>query len=231
MAEQTEDIDLTEPRGCLATLWRFFGIRLRVVEELPSVERLPYRLRSPLLSPAELSFYHVALQALPKGYTIAVKPRLGDVLFVPRGTKGNWAFDSKIQRKHVDFLICESQTMTPRLVIELDDKSHRRSDRQERDVFIDQALDAAGLDILHVPATATYVLNELRSTLAARLAAAEQHRVQPQGDQTSPLCPTCREPLVMRTASKGSQRGQQFWGCQNYPTCRLTLPIDKGPTK
>lgn len=36
------------------------------------------------------------------------------------------------------------------------------------------------------------------------------------------MCPRCGGRLLLRTASKGPQAGQQFWGCSNYPRCRYT---------
>ena len=33
-------------------------------------------------------------------------------------------------------------------------------------------------------------------------------------------CPRCGSNLILRTASKGSNIGNQFWGCSNYPKCR-----------
>lgn len=36
------------------------------------------------------------------------------------------------------------------------------------------------------------------------------------------LCPLCGGRLVLRTASKGKNQGDQFWGCSNYPKCRYT---------
>jgi restriction system protein len=37
------------------------------------------------------------------------------------------------------------------------------------------------------------------------------------------LCPRCEHPLVIRTATKGMNQGEQFWGCSNYPRCRYIL--------
>lgn len=42
---------------------------------------------------------------------------------------------------------------------------------------------------------------------------------QPIDDQ-SPSCPRCGNTMVLRTASRGENRGNQFWGCSGYPTCR-----------
>lgn len=36
----------------------------------------------------------------------------------------------------------------------------------------------------------------------------------------SPPCPRCGSAMILRTAKKGSNAGQQFWGCSQYPKCR-----------
>ncbi len=42
---------------------------------------------------------------------------------------------------------------------------------------------------------------------------------------TEPLCPSCGTEMVLRTAKKGSNASQQFWGCSNYPKCRGTRAV------
>jgi restriction system protein len=39
----------------------------------------------------------------------------------------------------------------------------------------------------------------------------------------TPMGPTCKTPMVMRTAKRGSNVGSSFWGCAQYPKCRQTL--------
>jgi len=41
----------------------------------------------------------------------------------------------------------------------------------------------------------------------------------------SPLkpCPSCGAEMVLRTAKKGPNTGNQFWGCSNYPACKSIL--------
>jgi restriction system protein len=41
---------------------------------------------------------------------------------------------------------------------------------------------------------------------------------------TSPLCPRCESPMVLRIARRGSNTGAQFWGCSKYPNCQGTRP-------
>ena len=36
------------------------------------------------------------------------------------------------------------------------------------------------------------------------------------------ICPVCGSRLVLRTAKKGSNAGNQFYGCSNYPKCHYT---------
>lgn len=44
---------------------------------------------------------------------------------------------------------------------------------------------------------------------------------------TTPVCPRCGEKLILRTAKKGANAGNQFWGCSNYPKCRYIENIEK----
>jgi hypothetical protein len=124
-------------------------------------EPLPYRKKDYLLSKAERAFYHVLRKAIGDRWTIFAKVRLIDLLWLPRGTQATQAHRNRVQSKHVDFVLCEPATLTPILVIELDDRSHDREDRRDRDRFVDRALESAGLPVLHVPARDGYVVNDL----------------------------------------------------------------------
>ena len=143
--------------GCLSLLT--FGLLGRATRP-SSTEDFPFGLRDGFLSAAEISFYHVLRSTLTADATTVIKPRLSDILFV-RQPHINRAARNKIDRKHVDFLLCETATMRPRLVLELDDSSHQHKERQERDQLVDGALKAAGLPVLHVKAARGYVPQEL----------------------------------------------------------------------
>ena len=43
---------------------------------------------------------------------------------------------------------------------------------------------------------------------------------QLEGQKAPDVCPRCGGKLVLRTAKKGTNAGQQFYGCSNYPKCR-----------
>lgn len=43
---------------------------------------------------------------------------------------------------------------------------------------------------------------------------------KPKTLDSVPLCPICTAPMVLRTARRGLNQGNQFWGCRKYPDCR-----------
>ena len=182
---------------------------------------LPYCVRDDFLSPAESSFYRVLLLACGEHYRVFPKVNLADILFVKKGVEKRQSHRNRISTRHADFLLCNAQTLRPALAIELDDSSHNRADRKERDAFVDQVFKAAGLPLLHVPAKNTYEVKALRAQIAEHLAQRpapipEKAR-SANGDIKAPTCPKCGIPMVIRTSTKTNQT---FFGCPNYPQCR-----------
>jgi hypothetical protein len=216
------------PQGCVAVFLNLFRSSTSTLEAEPTVEALPYRIRSDFLSPAELSFYHVLASVVGDQAVISTKVRLADLFFVPQNQERQ-RYQNKIAQKHLDFLLCDPQTMRPLLGIELDDKSHERKDRQERDTFVDGVFEAAGVPLIHILARQTYNPQEIRAQILPLLI--DQLVVPPQPAPTidltasSPVCPTCDIPMIRRTSSRGQNQGKQFWGCQNYPKCRSMVAI------
>ena len=43
----------------------------------------------------------------------------------------------------------------------------------------------------------------------------------------APTCPYCGNALVLRTASRGANAGNQFYGCSNYPKCKYIKNLNK----
>lgn len=152
--------------GCLNLLT--FGLLGRARGKTHADEELPYGLKDDFLSAAELSFFHVLRSAVGADLVVLAKVRLGDLLFTRQPQKNQGA-RNRIQQKHVDFVLCDPATMRPRLAVELDDTSHQREDRKQRDGFVDEALKAAGLPILHVRAARAYAPRELAELVRAAL--------------------------------------------------------------
>lgn len=130
--------------------------------------RLPYFSRGSLLTNCELKFYQTLRKALPEGTTLCMQVRLCDLIDCPREARAN-GFWGKIAQKHIDFVIADAATTAILLAIELDDRSHQRKDRRERDAFVDAALDVAGIPILHVPTAPAYDARALRTQIIEKI--------------------------------------------------------------
>lgn len=196
---------------------------------------LPYRTRDDFLTQAEISFFHVLSSVVGPDHYVFPKVRLSDVLFVSRSDE-SLALFNRINQKHLDFLICSREGMRPVLGVELDDSSHWRQDRRERDEFVDQAFEAAGLRLARVPARYQYDPRVLVAELGISdwvsmtgnggLAKSDPEKLEPPSDLGStprPSCPKCGVPMVRRVAANGLHKGEAFWGCVNYPQCREIL--------
>jgi len=134
-------------------------------------QTLPYEKQPSLFTPAERSFLGVLEQAVGNEFRILGKVRLGDIVKVKAGldNKARQSAFNKIQSKHVDFVACDPNDLSIQFVIELDDKSHEREDRQDRDAFVDKVMEAAGIPIIHFPAKRAYAIQDIRDTLTTKL--------------------------------------------------------------
>ncbi len=139
----------------------------RGAEEAVSQASFPYERAEALFTPAELSFLGVLDQVVAGQFRIFGKVRLADIVRVkslPDRSAWQTAFN-KIDRKHVDFVGCDPADLSVKFVVELDDKSHAREDRQQRDTFVDGALKAAGIPVFHIPVRRSYTIEEVRQAL------------------------------------------------------------------
>ncbi|MGH7131214.1 MAG: DUF2726 domain-containing protein [Phycisphaerales bacterium] len=117
----------------------------------------PYRIGDGVLTPGERAFFPALRRAMPLLTTTMAKPqlplllakvRLADVIEVDTAkTGGNRSAATtarnSIDRKHVDFLLCDPAMTKPVLIVELDDPTHGRSDRKKRDEDVDAFCAAA----------------------------------------------------------------------------------------
>ena len=136
-----------------------------------------YQLQKALFTPAERSFYGVLKQAVGDQYDILGKVRVADVLTPKRGmNRSDWqrAFN-KISAKHFDFVLCDKASLAVQAVIELDDSSHNKASRIERDEFVNKAAEGAGLRIIRFPAKATYTIQAIQDVVLPPSASSTQH--------------------------------------------------------
>jgi len=108
---------------------------------------LPYR-RHPVLSPWERSVLPQLLRQLPPGTHLCPQVRLADLLSITvHDPAARRVALNRVASKSVDFVIADIASGEALLVVELDDSSHLRPDRQTRDVFVNEVLRSAGIPI------------------------------------------------------------------------------------
>ena len=146
----------------------FVGVLWFLLTRVGSGSRTyPYEKKSSILTRNEQDFYQALQRAVGKEYAVFGMVRIADVLSVRRdGVAKRQSWQSRINCKHIDFLLCEVENQEPVLAIEVDDRSHQRKDRIERDHFVDRAFADAGLPLLRVQATRSYSARDLREAIA-----------------------------------------------------------------
>jgi hypothetical protein len=154
--------------ACLAALAIIAAALKRRFEPRYPQGALPYFSKRYLLSKGEAAFYHALRAALPPGLSVAPKVRVSDVIGCD-GAAWKQGFGGRISQKHVDFVLIDERSTEIVLIVELDDKTHRRRDRNDRDEFLDRAFAAANIPVLHVPAAANYDAAKLGRLLTERL--------------------------------------------------------------
>ena len=133
------------------------------------VVHYPYVSASSLFTNHERAFLRVLEQAAGE-YRVFGKVRVADLIEVRKGlSKSEWqrAFN-RISQKHIDFVLCHPHDLSVWCAVELDDKTHGRADRRERDVLLENALAAAEVPLVRVPGRRNYDAAELKALLGAR---------------------------------------------------------------
>ena len=138
--------------GLIALVVKFF-------EKSP--EKLPYQKKNYLLSVAEKLFFDTLRLAVNERYYIFSQVNLDKIIYVEKGTDNYLSYYRKMNQYSVDFLLCDKNDISPILAIELDDSSHKSEKRKERDRFVNQALNDAGIKILRIPCRSKYSVEEL----------------------------------------------------------------------
>ena len=129
----------------------------------------PYERRGVMLGPAEINFFRTLQSAVREDWIILSMVRLTDVIKVRSKTRQHQIWQSRIFGKHIDFVICDYETLEVKLAIELDDLSQRRAERKSRDRFVNTALTAAGLQLLRVKVEEKYETSAIRKDIEEAL--------------------------------------------------------------
>lgn len=125
-----------------------FTILKVISEKVKPKKEFSYTKKQYLLTKNESEFLRSLYSIL--GNTYYIFPQVHLSSFLDQKVKGqNWkAALSHIDRKSVDYLICEKQNVSPILAIELDDRSHEREDRILRDEEVERIFTEVNLPLI-----------------------------------------------------------------------------------
>jgi len=162
----------------MKNLFIFFGIvialavvvgilKTRFKGEEKDGPKYQYKRHNFFLTRAEHEFYDVLVSVVGFEYFIFAQVHLPTLL--NHTVKGqNWrAAFAHINGKSVDFVLCDKINISPKLAIELDDKSHERPDRQERDKEVDRILQQSGVPLLRIEKSENFVAGDLALKIKA----------------------------------------------------------------
>jgi len=118
-----------------------------------------------LITAAEKNYLSVLETVVGSRARIYCMVRVADVLKPNRSldAKQRHILMRKTTQKHFDFVLCDPVSLQPLCVIELNDRSHQRKDRRERDQFLQEACDSARLPLHFVPVEKHYDANAVAS--------------------------------------------------------------------
>ena len=153
-----------ERRGCLGFLFgRSPAQRRDASAGPPKVLVNKY-----FISEAEAGFFRVLMRVVAGRGHVLAQVSLRQLLWLPgsnQSNPGRSAWQNKIAAKSVDFVVCDLATLRPLVVIELDEPTHARPERQDRDEEVEMMLRAAGLPYFRVLTSRAYDTRELSAAV------------------------------------------------------------------
>ncbi len=124
-----------------------------------------YTKKKYLLSKPESDFFKTLDRILDNQYYIFPQIHLDSILdnkVIGQDWKGAL---SHIQRKSIDYVICDKIYLSPLLAIELDDSSHSRNDRRYRDNLIERLFQEANMPLLRIQSTDVKNTEKIRNDI------------------------------------------------------------------
>ena len=151
----------------LVLLFRNAQLKTNISPTLPKDENsynTKYVKKEYLLTETELKFYK-QLKKITDELNLTICPQV--TLYEILRNKDYKDFN-KIQSKSIDFVITEPN-LKIKLCIELDDTSHYRNKRIQRDIFINKLFNDLDIKLLRVPVQNFYNLEELQCKIKESL--------------------------------------------------------------
>lgn len=124
-------------------------------------QKYQYKLKDSVMTSSELTFFKVLLLSVGNQYNIFPQIHL-DAILDHKVIGQSWfgAF-RHINEKSVDFVLCDKDNGKPIFAIELDDPSHEREDRKERDIEVERILKDVSFPLLRIKDKSNFTSEEI----------------------------------------------------------------------
>lgn len=208
--------------------WHHVGQPCAIVETGNSEGHYRYEPKASLISKNEAAFFKAIKSVLADDYRIF--PQINLASFINR--VDNVRFQNELFR-NVDFLITDTQ-YCPKMVIEINDRSHLTQERRERDEKVKKICEEAGIPIINLwtsyGVNIEYIQNKINETLQSLPVKRIHHfdaamiiqQLKTDSDQRALLpldnrlkrksrgvisLPACMEPMIVRRFGRSDATG------------------------
>lgn len=127
-------------------LWGF--LQRKFVEPIAPHHRFSFKRKKSLITDRERVFYDTLMKVVGNEYLVVPQAHFDE--FIESTDTGTEKFAARghLERKSVDFLLCDRQSVEPLCAIELDDGTHTAVHRLERDKEEEELLKSVQLPLL-----------------------------------------------------------------------------------
>ncbi len=150
-------------RGFRCAIFKILGRREETA--IPQEDLVArFEIRERFLSDDELQCYRVLSEAVPVGAIVCPKPRVLETLRVLNAHE-HLEDALRVDRKHIDFLICSDSSGHPLCAVQIDWWNEQRQEVRPREQILAQALERANLPVMYVPSNQIPTADQMRQEL------------------------------------------------------------------
>lgn len=130
----------------------------------------PFDKKEAVFTSAEKNFQNLVEQAMGPDYRVLNRVKLSDVVTIRNGVseKAGQTAASNAEKKYLDFVICDRNSMKLLGAIDLVD-TQGKGYKIKKDWFVSGALEAASIPHLRIKVKANYTVEEIRSCINTRI--------------------------------------------------------------
>jgi hypothetical protein len=141
-----EAIQPSLPILVIAILFVIIASVVKALTSKTGSEKFPYKSKPSVMTPAEQKYFRKLEQQFGNSNYIFCQVAL-DRIINTTDQKNFYTYWNKINKKSIDFVLVNKKTLQTVKLIELNDSTHKSSKRRQRDTFLKQVCEAAGIEL------------------------------------------------------------------------------------